>query len=131
VQRRVQRVDAQRDLMRFTVDVTSGLPRPRPNTLEAEGDVIQRHLDKVIPAIARRMFAPVPYWRWLRLPADRKLDAAMIEVRKLVNDLVAEAARVATEPANTPSRQFFSTLWSRRKAMMPHASPTPRSSATR
>ena len=95
-----ERIDAQRDLMRFTVDVTSGLVFGHDlNTLEEEGDVIQRHLDKVFPALGRRVLAPVPYWRWFKLPADRKLDAAILEVHKLVNDLVAEArARVA---ANT------------------------------
>ncbi len=91
------RVDAQRDLMRFTVDVTSGLAFGNDlNTLEQEGDTIQRHLDKVFPAMARRLLAPLPYWRWFKLPADRELDAAMVEVLKLVNDLVAGArARVA------------------------------------
>ena len=65
-----ERVDVQRDLMRFTVDVTSGIALGTDlNTLEQEGDVIQRHLDKVFPALARRVFAPFPYWRWFKLPA--------------------------------------------------------------
>ena len=91
------RVDAQSDLMRFTIDVTSGLAFGHDlNTLEQKGDVIQQHLDKVFPSLARRVFAPFPYWRWLRLPADRRLDAAMQKVLALVHDLVAEArARVA------------------------------------
>lgn len=82
--------------MRFTVDVTSGLVFGRDlNTLEEKGDAIQRHLDKVFPALGRRVLAPIPYWRWFKLPADRKLDAAILEVHKLVNGLVAEArARV-------------------------------------
>lgn len=93
-----ERVEAQSDLMRFTVDVTSGLAFGRDlNTLEQKGDVIQQHLDKVFPALAQRIFAPFPYWRWLRLPVDRKLDAAMQKVLALVHDLVAEArARVAS-----------------------------------
>lgn len=97
-----ERVDAQRDLMRFTVDVTSGLAFGKDlNTLEQEGDIIQRHLDKVFPALARRILAPFPYWHWFKLPADRRLDAAMVEIIKLVNALVAAArARVS---ANAPS----------------------------
>ena len=93
-----ERVDAQGDLMRFTVDVTSGLAFGHDlNTLEQKGDVIQQHLDKVFPALARRVFAPLPYWRWFRLPADRRLDAAMQKVLALVHELVAEArARVAS-----------------------------------
>ena len=95
-----ERVDAQRDLMRFTVDVTSGLAFGTDlNTLEEKGDVIQQHLDKVFPLLARRVFAPFPHWRWFRLPADRKVDAAMEEVVSLVNELVRAArARVAANP---------------------------------
>jgi cytochrome P450 len=101
-----ERIDAQRDLMRFTVDVTTGLALGNDlNTLEKEGDTIQRHLDKVFPALARRLLLPIRYWRWLKLPADRELDAAMVEVHKLVNDLVSAAReRVAwntqAKPAN-------------------------------
>jgi len=99
-----RRVDAQKDLMRFTVDVTSGLAFGRDlNTLEQQGDVIQQHLDKIFPALARRVFAPFPYWRWVRLPADRKLDAAMQKVLALVHELVAEArARVQSSTDRIP-----------------------------
>ena len=70
------------------------------NTLETEGDVIQQHLDKIFPAVSRRLFAPVPYWRWFKLPADRELDAAVKQVHELVNGLVADARRrAASEPS--------------------------------
>lgn len=94
-------IEAQRDLMRFTVDVTSGLALGKDlNTLEQPGDTIQQHLDKLFPALARRLLAPISYWRWLKLPADRALDAAMIEVNGLVNKLVAAAReRVAGSAA--------------------------------
>jgi len=103
-----ERIDAQRDLMRFTVDVTTGLALGNDlNTLEHEGDAIQRHLDKIFPALARRLLSPIRYWRWFKLPADRELDAAMVEVHKLVNELVAAArervarnAKAQAKPAN-------------------------------
>ena len=90
-------VDVLSDLKRFTVDVTSSLAFGKDlNTLESEGDVIQRHLEKIFPATARRIFAPFPYWRWFKLPADRELDRAVAEVHKLVRELVADArARMA------------------------------------
>ncbi|MET0884860.1 MAG: cytochrome P450 [Mycetocola sp.] len=103
-----ERIDPQRDLMRFTVDVTTGLVLGTDlNTLEQQGDTIQRHLDKIFPALARRLLSPIRYWHWFKLPADRELDAAMVEVNKLVNELVTAAReRVArntnaqTKPAN-------------------------------
>ena len=95
-------VDAPSDLRRYTVDVTSSLAFGKDlNTLEKEGDVIQRHLDKIFPAVARRLFAAFPYWRWFKLPVDRELDAAIAQVHKLVNDLVAEARRHAANDANS------------------------------
>ncbi|MGB5097831.1 MAG: cytochrome P450 [Porticoccaceae bacterium] len=64
--------DVQADLMRFTVDVTASLAFGQDiNTQEQQGEVIQQHLDKIFPTIQRRLLAPFPYWRYLRLPGDR------------------------------------------------------------
>ena len=49
-------IDLQGDLMRYTVDTVSGLAfGAEVNTLESDDDVIQRHLDKIFPAIFRRI----------------------------------------------------------------------------
>lgn len=94
-------IDPQRDLMRFTVDVTSGLAFGHDlNTLEQTGDAIQNQLDKVFPALARRLLVPFAYWRWFKLPADRRLDRAMAEVHELVNGLIANSrAQLERDPA--------------------------------
>ena len=42
------------------------------NTLESEQEGIQGHLDKVLPATFKRLLAPIPYWRYVRLPEDRR-----------------------------------------------------------
>jgi cytochrome P450 len=99
-----ERVDAPGDLKRFTVDVTSGLVLGADlNTLEREGDAIQQHLGVVFPVLAKRVFAPFAYWRWIRLPSDRAVDRAMQHVLVLVNDLVRRA-RIAerSEPDARP-----------------------------
>ena len=63
-----QEIPLQADLMRFTVDAIAGLAFGKDiNTLESGEDVIQRHLDKVLPAIFRRVLSLVPYWRWFKL----------------------------------------------------------------
>jgi cytochrome P450 len=108
-----QTIDASSDLRRFTVDVTSSLAFATDlNTLETEGDVIQKHLDKIFPAVARRLFAPVPYWRWFKMRADRELDAAIKQVHELVNRLVADARkRVATDTsADTTPSNFLDVM---------------------
>ena len=94
-------IDTQRDLMRFTVDVTSGLAFGHDlNTLEQTGDAIQNHLDKIFPALTRRLLMPFAYWRYFKLPTDRALDKAMAEVHKLVNAFIANSrAQLAQDPA--------------------------------
>lgn len=95
-----QTINLQADLMRFTVDTIAGLAfGAEVNTLQSDDDVIQRHLDKIFPALFRRILAPVAYWRWFRLPADRALDRSLIEVNAAVTAFVAQArARLAANP---------------------------------
>jgi len=94
-------IDLQADLMRYTVDTIAGLAfGAEVNTLESDGDIIQQHLDKIFPALFRRLFAPLPYWRLIRLPADRELDRSMAEVLAAVDRFVAQArARLQADPA--------------------------------
>jgi cytochrome P450 len=82
--------DLQADLMRYTVDVVAGLAFGIDmNTIESDGEAIQTHLNQVFPMLTRRLMAPVPYWRWLRLPADRALDRHLVAVYAAVADLIA------------------------------------------
>ena len=94
-------IDLQADLMRFTVDAISGLAfGAEVNTLESDDDIIQRHLDKIFPAMFRRLFAPFPTWRWIRSRADRQLDASVVKVNAAIDGFVAAARqRLAVDPA--------------------------------
>jgi cytochrome P450 len=93
-------IDLQADLMRFTVDAISGLAFGADvNTLESDDDVIQRHLNQIFPALARRTFAPFPWWRYVRLPADRRLERTVLEVKAAIERFIAEArARLVADP---------------------------------
>ncbi len=85
-------IDLQADLMRFTVDAIAGLAFGADvNTLESDEDVIQRHLDQIFPALFKRLMAAVPYWRFFKLPADRKLGRSLVEVNRAVAGFIAEA----------------------------------------
>jgi len=94
-------IDLQADLMRYTVDVTAGLAFGVDiNTLESDEEVIQTHLDKVFPSLHRRLLAPFPYWRWLKLPADRKLAWHLGELRRAVGEFIAMARqRMDADPS--------------------------------
>ena len=110
------RCNLQPELMRYTVDTVAGLAFGRDiNTLESDGDVIQQHLDRIFPALFRRLMAPLPYWRWFKLPADRALDRSVAEVKRAIAEFVAEARerlqrrpgapRAAAEPARGDDRR--------------------------
>lgn len=92
-------IDLQADLMRYTVDVTAGLAFGSDiNTLESEEDVIQAHLDKIFPALFKRLLAPVPYWRWF---PDRKVERHVVALRRAVEGFIAQArARMSNPPRN-------------------------------
>ena len=94
-------IDLQADLMRYTVDAISGLAfGVDTNTLESDEDVIQRHLDKIFPAVHRRTNALVPYWRYVRLPVDRALDESIRVVSEAIRGFIAQArGRLARDEA--------------------------------
>ncbi len=94
-------IDLQADLMRYTVDVTAGLAFGADiNTIESDQDVIQQHLDKVLPAVFRRVMAPFPYWRYVKLPADRALDRHLKALHQAVGGFIAAARqRMDDDPA--------------------------------
>ena len=83
-------VDLCRDLMRYTVDVTTQLAFGLDvNTIETDGPVIQQKLDKVFPVLNWRINAPFAYWRHFRLPQDRALDRALADIQVQVNAMIA------------------------------------------
>jgi len=100
-------IDLQADLMRYTVDTIAGLAfGAEVNTLESDEDVIQKHLDKIFPALARRLTAALPMWRWLPSREDRELKRSMVAVNEAVDAFVAQArARLKRDPerAKNPS----------------------------
>ena len=93
-------VSVQNDLMRYTVDITTNLAFGYDvNTLESDGDVIQGHLEKIFPMIPRRVNAPFPSWRFIRLPADRALEKALEEIKKAIAGFVVHSRnRIANNP---------------------------------
>ena len=85
-------INLQADLMRFTVDAIAGLAFGKDiNTLQAGEDVIQRHLDKVLPAVFKRMFSLFPVWRYFKRTADRELEASVAVIKNTIEEFVVQA----------------------------------------
>ncbi len=102
-------VDPCRDLMRLTVDVTMQFAfGVDPNTLEMSGPVIQRHLDKVLPVLHRRVNAALSYWRYFRLPSDRALDRVLASLGDEAGEVIrATKERLAADPGLRASPTNF------------------------
>jgi cytochrome P450 len=85
-------IDLQADLMRFTVDVITGLAfGVETNTLETEGDIIQHEMDKIFPMLFKRLNAIFPIWHYYKSEDDRALEHALDVVQKAVDDFMAKA----------------------------------------
>jgi cytochrome P450 len=82
--------DVIQDLTRFTVDTTATLVFGKDvNTLEGDGDAIQRHISIILPMIGFRTRALLPYWRYFKLPRDYRLERSLKAVRTFVEDMIA------------------------------------------
>lgn len=93
-------IDLAEELKRYSVDIIAGLAfGTEVNTIDGGEDVIQRHLDVVLPAVAKRSMALFPYWRYVKLPGDRRLDRHLRALDSAVDALIAGArARMAAQP---------------------------------
>ncbi|MCR9173982.1 MAG: cytochrome P450 [bacterium] len=84
----------QKDLLRFTVDVTSSLAFGYSmNTIEEEGGAIQDHLEKVFPMIFKRINMPVPWYKLYRTKEDKEFDVAVLEMNRLVDEFITAARK--------------------------------------
>lgn len=93
-------IELQPELMRFTVDAIAGLAFGADvNTLESDEEVIQQHLDKIFPALSRRVFSLVPWWRWFPRAADRALGRSVVAVNEAIAGFIAQArTRLEADP---------------------------------
>ncbi len=94
-----ERVDVLDDLMRYTLEVSTALlaGHDLDAVRQRDGDGLPRRLPQVFEKLGRRIASPVPYWRWVRLPADRRLDATVAELRDLVKEQYVHARRRVAE----------------------------------
>jgi cytochrome P450 len=105
-------VEMTEDLKRYTVDVTSALAFGEdPETLEQDGNVIQEHLALIFPMLMSRINAPLPYWRYVKLPRDHRLDHALAEVHRYVRLTMNRAReRIRDRPHDEPGNLLEAML---------------------
>jgi cytochrome P450 len=90
-----ERVEVLDDLMRYTLEVIGSLTLG--HDLDAvrrpHGDGLHQRLPLIASTVVRRMYSPLPYWRLIRLPADRRTDSALAEASELIAERHADAQR--------------------------------------
>lgn len=99
-------LDVVAEFKRLTVDLTMLLAFGHDaNTVEHDGDELQKQLRQLFPMLTRRITAPFPYWRFFRSPVDRRVDRALDELRERLRGLIGEARqRLEAEPARADKR---------------------------
>jgi cytochrome P450 len=95
------------DLKRYTVDVVAGLAfGEEVNTIEHGDDVVQQQLELIMEGTSRRSLSPIPYWRYFKLPFDRRLEAAVLAMRQATNGFIAKARqRMQDDPSRAAKPQ--------------------------
>jgi cytochrome P450 len=105
-------IDIGRELMRFTVDVTSALAFGQdPRTIEGDGHSIQAAIAEIFPVFMKRVMSPFPYWHYVKPPSERRADAALERVKRHIETLIAEAEqRLAERGADVPPDNLLEAL---------------------
>lgn len=87
-------IEISRELTSYTIDTISALAFGHDlNTLERGEVELQRHIQRILQMTTRRAATPVPYWRWVRLPADRALDSSNAALDAAVKGFIEQARR--------------------------------------
>lgn len=103
-------IDVQGETTRYTLDVTANLSLGYDlNSLEKDDDPLQAALATLFPMIGRRLIAVFPYWRYVRLPADRRLDRALAAINLTIQEVI-DAARKRRAGATTPPADILEAI---------------------
>jgi cytochrome P450 len=95
---RAQRPDVMRDLKCYSIDVTTWLTMGLDiDTLTHDANGLQADVETWFHTVGRRLPQVFRYWRWLRLPADRRSDAAIARLHATVDRLIAGARHEMAE----------------------------------
>ena len=89
-------------MKRFTVDVTTLIAFGHDsNTIDRSDDAIQAHLELVLPTISRRITSPFPFWRYIKLPSDRRFERALAAIRQWLDRPAGRDAQAPRTPNPT------------------------------
>ncbi|BDD00565.1 cytochrome P450 [Persicobacter psychrovividus] len=102
-------IDLQKEMMRFTIDITTIIAFGHDsNTLEDTDDVIQQYLQHIFPMINERITSPLPFWKIYKQGKDRQLDKAVKELKIYIDGLIRKTKHLMEhEPERCEHPQNF------------------------
>jgi cytochrome P450 len=105
-------VQMTHDLTRYTVDITTALSFGEdPNTIDETGDAIQEHLADIFPMLMKRINAPFPLWRYVKLPQDHKFERSLRKVHAHIDGLIERGRRrLRDDPSAGPRNALEAML---------------------
>jgi cytochrome P450/nitrite reductase/ring-hydroxylating ferredoxin subunit len=112
-------IDVQGEMMRFTVDVTTQLAFSHAtDTINDQHSDLLDDIDPVFPGVSRRLNAPFPYWRLVKLPRDRRLERSLANVRRWLEAIIAKTRQeLRADPARAEDpRNFLEAMLSSKDA---------------
>lgn len=106
-------LDVPTEMMRYTVDVTSNVAFGydlNENSEDGAGS-IQDHLENVMPVMNHRMNFPVPYWRYVKFPHDKRIDRHVSALRSKFDEIVAQSRqRLAQQNGSAVAENLLETM---------------------
>lgn len=106
-------IDIQGDLLRYTIDVTTTLAFGRDvNTIDGGADILQDKIATIFPVLVNRVKSVIPYWRWFRLPQDRKFDRALQELREWMSTTIGNRRSELSEDPEAIHGNFLDSMLS-------------------
>jgi cytochrome P450 len=95
-----QKIDFLHDLGAFSLDAIVRLSMGHDiNTIEGGENQLQRDIEFIFQRVAKRVTSPIPYWRYVRLPVDREMDAASKRIETALYGFIDRArAQMAENP---------------------------------
>ena len=91
-------IDVHQLFMCFTIDITTEIAFGYElNTLDQKADEFQAHLEKVFPAINRRISQPFPMWKYIKNNQEKALEASLELIEGIINKFIDEAETKLSE----------------------------------
>jgi|GEM_PF-7088229 len=90
-----KKIDILEVINSYSVDLMSLLSfKYDTNTLTDSDNTISQHFEQIFPMFNSRInFRLPPYWKYLKLPADKKLDRSMKKIRHIFIPIIQDARK--------------------------------------